>query len=71
MPSALDLCPLLLAINSQLQFTRGEGGKKKRKEKSLWPVTIRQRKRKERERRDLDYYLRFFLVFIRECKILI
>jgi hypothetical protein len=33
MPSALDLCPLLLAINSRLQFARGEGGKKKEKKR--------------------------------------
>jgi hypothetical protein len=35
MLSALDLCPLLLAINSQLQFARGEGGKKKKKRKEF------------------------------------
>jgi len=41
-------------------------------------VTIRQGKKggkkkeeKKRDRRDLDYYLRFFLVFLRASKILI
>jgi len=40
MPTALDLCPLSLAINSQLHII-GWGE----------PVTIRQRKKKQREKR--------------------
>jgi len=52
MPSALDLCPLLLAINSQLQFTRGEGGKKKKKRKEFMAGynSPKKKKRKREER---------------------
>jgi len=31
----------------------------------------KKRKEKKKERRDLDYYLRFFIVFLRVSKILI
>jgi len=55
-PSSWDFhVPSSFAINSSENSPgRGEGKKKKEK---------------KRERRDLDYYLRFFLVFLRPSKI--
>jgi hypothetical protein len=49
MPSALDLCPLLLAINSQLQFARGR--EEKRKEKKRVYSRLQFAKEKEKKER--------------------
>jgi hypothetical protein len=51
MPSALDLCPLLLAINSRLQFARGEGGKKKKRKEFIAGYNSPKKKKRKREER--------------------
>jgi len=58
MPSALDLCPLLLAINSQLQFARGEGGKKKKRKEFIAGYNSPKKKKTKRKREE-----RFGLLF--------
>jgi len=47
MPSALDLCPLLLAINSQLQFARGREEKKKEKKRVYSQLQFAKEKEKK------------------------
>jgi hypothetical protein len=60
MPTALDLCPLSLAINSQLHIL-GWGE----------PVTIRQGRKEKKREITHPRLFRFFLVFLHESKILI
>jgi hypothetical protein len=63
MPSALDLCPLLLAINSQLQFARGREEKKKEKKRVYSRLQFAKEKEKKEKRKREERFGLLFKVF--------